>query len=309
MARAFLVWKRSSLAFEYLDKAGVKNPESIERELALADAYRIKGDVTQAVQCYERVISLAPQDARPYFGLGQLYTVFGPQSRAVEAFRKALDRDPTSPEIQLELGKLLPGEQGRQLLQKAVEGRLDWDLAMVALGNSWFAAGDGATANTYAQKALKLSPNFADARLLSGRAQLLLGNLLGAEKDLRRALKLVPNMPAATLALAELLVKADRPDEAFEWYRTASGLLPKDATPLLDAARLALRLSRKTLAAGFLDLALERSPNAAPVLALYGEVLAARGDKIKARLYLERALKAEGEIDRTRVNELISGLK
>jgi tetratricopeptide (TPR) repeat protein len=309
MARAFLVWKRSSLAFEYLDKAGEDKTGHIERELALADAYRIKGDVAKSLAEYERVIVKAPRDARPYFGLGLLYNVFGPPQKAAEALREALDRDPESPEIQLELGKLLPGEQGRQLLQKAVEGRPNWDEATVALGNAWLSEGDAKSASDYAQKALKLSPSSADAHLLLGRAWLKQGRYQPAEKELRRALALIPNHYLATVTLAELLAKTNRPEEAFESYRVAAGLLNKDATPLLEAARLALALDRKTLAAGFLDLALERSPNSAPILALYGEVLATRGDKVNARHYYERALKASGEIDRTRIQKLLSELK
>lgn len=309
MARAFLVWKRSSLAFEYLDNAGVKHPDDLERRLALADAYRIKGDVARSVTEYERVISKAPRDARPYYGMGLLYTVFGPTQKAVDALREALNRDPESPEIQLELGKLVAGEPGRQLLQKAVDGRPNWDAALVALGNAWLSGGDGQRASEYAQKALKISRNSADAHLLLGRASLQQGNYQPAETSLRRALALIPNHYTATFALAELLGKTNRPDEAFELYRAAASLLPKDATPLLDAARLALNLTRKTLAAGFLDLALERGPNSGPVLALYGEVLAARGDKVRARQFYERALKADGEIDRVRIKKMLSELK
>jgi tetratricopeptide (TPR) repeat protein len=309
MARAYLVWKRSSLAFEQLDKAQAVDPENPETILAVADAYRIRGDITQSAKDYQRVISRSPSDARAYLGLGQLYAVFGPEQNAVEALQKAFDRDPTSPEIQLELGRLLKGEKGRQLLQKAVEGRPDWDEAFLALGDAWLSAGDGKSANQYAQKVLALSADSADAHALAGRALMLLGDLPGAEKELRRALELVPNMPAAKFALADLLEKTDRVEDAFEAYRNAAILMPKDTSPLIAAARLAMKLKRNALAAGFLDLALDRAPNSAPVLVLLGEVMIARDDKAAARTYLERALKGEGEIDRERVKELLKQLK
>jgi tetratricopeptide (TPR) repeat protein len=309
MARAFLVWKRSSLAFDYLDQAGVNYPNDMERELALADAYRIKGDIAQSVKSYQAVIAKAPGDPRPYFGLGLLYSVFGPPQKTIESLQKALERDPEAPEIQLALGRELAVEvRGRQLLQKAVDGRPNWDTALIALGNSWLLSGDTAQAADLARKTLKLTPGSAEGHLLLGRALLAQNNFAGAEPSLLRAQKLVPNLPATALALAKMYTQTNRPEQAFESYRTAANLLPKDPTPLVDAARLAFSLTRKTLAAGFLELALERSPNHAPALALYGDVFVALGDKAKARQYYERSLKGDGEVDRSRIRELIKKL-
>jgi hypothetical protein len=45
------------------------------------------------------------------------------------------------------------------------------------------------------------------------------------------------------------------------------------------------------------------------VLALYGEVLARRGDPKTARDYLQRALQGEGSLDRAAVQKRLAELK
>jgi tetratricopeptide (TPR) repeat protein len=119
----------------------------------------------------------------------------------------------------------------------------------------------------------------------------------------------VPNDYEAALGLAAVLGETDRPDEALEQYRTTADLDPGDTRALLDAARLAVKLDRKAVAAGFLERALARNPSHAAVLALLGEVMAARGDKVRAREYYERALKGSGEIDRDKVSKALRQLR
>jgi len=112
----------------------------------------------------------------------------------------------------------------------------------------------------------------------------------------------VPNSPVAVLALAELLARQERPEEAFEQYRHAADLDARNPLALLRAAELAVRLHREVLAAGFLDRLLQQHATYAPALALYGDIMKARGDRNRARDHYQRALRGgEGQIDRARV--------
>ncbi|HEX4353882.1 MAG TPA: tetratricopeptide repeat protein, partial [Polyangiales bacterium] len=71
----------------------------------------------------------------------------------------------------------------------------------------------------------------------------------------------------------------------------------------------ALSLGRNTLAQGFLDKALERTPNSAAAQARYADALVARGDKAKAKEHYRLALGAEGPIDRDDVQRRLDALK
>jgi tetratricopeptide (TPR) repeat protein len=309
MARAFLVWRRASLALPYLEKVLQKDSSNLEALLALGEAGRMSGQKGKSEQAYQRAMQIAPDDARIYLGLGRLYSVFQAPDRAREALRTALAKNPGSPDIQLELARLLKGEERLKLLQSAAAGRPGWDDAGVLLAESLLLAGRTEEAEKLAAGVLERAAGRADASSVLGRARLALKNFQGAEEALKRALELVPNDYEAALALAAVFGETDRPDEALEKYRETADIDPSDIRALIDAARLAMKLDRKAVAAGFLERAVSRKPSDAVVLALLGEVTAARGDRVKARGYYERALKGSGEIDREKVKAALQQLR
>jgi tetratricopeptide (TPR) repeat protein len=119
----------------------------------------------------------------------------------------------------------------------------------------------------------------------------------------------VPNASRAQLALARLYEATDRSEEALEQYRATADTDPSDPEPLLSAARLALTLERDVLAAGYLDRLLERHPRLARGLALYGDVMRARGMRDEARQYYRKALdEGRGELDREQVTQALAAL-
>jgi tetratricopeptide (TPR) repeat protein len=310
MARAFLVWNRSSRAFEELEAVLAASPNDVEALLALGDAHRLRADVPAAESAYRRAAAAAPARPEPYLGLGRLYTAAGRRDEAVAALQEALRRDGDDPEIQLELGRLLGGTaDARALLASAVAGRPGWAEAQVALGEAQLAAGEVAAAVASFEAALRADARSATAHTGLGRARALQGDLAGAEASLRRALELVPNAPETARALAAVLGQKEDYEGAFEQYRHAADLDPRNPQALRDAAALALQVRRDVLAAGFLDRLLEAHPDDPEGLALYGDVMVARSDRAAARRYYERALRAGGgPRDRARVEQALRAL-
>ncbi len=309
MARAYLVWRRSARAFEHLEKAQAKDPNNVEVILALGDAHRMRGSATKARKAYARAIELDPKNARAHFGVGLLEIVAGQRGKAIEALRLALERDSACPKIQLELGRLLDGAEARRLLEQAVAGRPKWNEAELALADELLSEGQAQAAEKMVLGVLARDAKLADAHVLLGRARLALNNPKAAEEALHKALKLVPNNHEALLALADVLARTERHEEAFEQYRIASDAVQQDTRALLEAARLGMRLKRNVLAAGFLQRALERDPKLGEALALYGDVMAARGDKTQARKYYEQALSADRGVDRQRVKQRLKEIR
>ncbi|MDQ3033029.1 MAG: tetratricopeptide repeat protein, partial [Myxococcota bacterium] len=142
-----------------------------------------------------------------------------------------------------------------------------------------------------------------------GRALMARGDLPGAEASLRRALALVANDASSALALGDVLARTERVEEAFEQYRHAADLDPRNPAGLLRAAELAIRLNRDVLASGYLDRLLQQHPNLGAGLALYGDVMRARRDATQARQYYQRALQGTGEVDRARIETALRELR
>ena len=308
MARAFLVWRRASRAFEHIDKALAVDPGNYEAQLAEADAKRMQGDFAAAKASYDRVLTTrATADA--YLGLAAVHDVQNHGAEALAALRKAQTLDPNDPDVQLQLGRKLKGAEAVTLLRAALAGRPKWIDAELALAIAQLHAGDAAGAEPALAALLKRAPGNPVAVAEHAAALVALGRYPEAEPELKRALTMIPNDYDAALALARLYEKTDRNEEAFVQYRAAGDLKRESPEALLAAGRLALSLKRPVLADGLLVKALERSPRSAEVLALMAETWAARGDKKTAREYLQKALAGEGPIDKAAAQKRLAELK
>ena len=308
MARAFLVWRRASRAFEHIDQALAVDSGNYEAQLAQADAKRMQGDFAGAKAAYEHTITTkATADA--YLGLAAVHEVQNHGAEALAALRKAQTLDPRDPDVQLQLGKRLQGAEAVSALRAALAGRPGWLDAELALAVAQLRAGDAAGAEPALKALLKRAPGLPALAAAHASALVALGRYPEAEPALKRALQLIPNDYDAALALARLYEKTERPEEAFVQYRAAGDLKRESPEALLAGARLALALKRPVLAGGWMEKALERGPRSAEVLALYGDVWAARGDKKAAREYYQRALAGEGPVDKAAVQKRLAELK
>lgn len=307
-ARAFLIWRRSSRAMEYLEAALALDPDHVESLIAVGDAERISGSYDAATRAYERVRTLAPQRLEAVLGLARIAIARGETERAVQLLRTVQPQATTWPEIAFELGRLVQASEGLDLLRQAVAFRANWNVALLALGDALVGSGQFAEAEQIAVDVTTREPGLAEGHTLLGRTRQALGNPQGAEAALSQALTLVPNLPEATLARADLYAEMERYEEAFAEYQNAAGLRPLDIEPMVRAARLCLRLQRLNLAAAYLDRALDRSPQSAVALALYGDLLVARGDRAEAKAMYERALQGTGVVDRTAVEDALRKL-
>jgi tetratricopeptide (TPR) repeat protein len=300
-ARADLVWNRSARAFEEIEAALALDGSHYESLFALGEAHRLRAAVSDAEVAYQRASTARPTSAEPHLGLGRLYFAAGRSEDAIRSLRRALELDPTWPEVQYELGRALPsssGDEARRLLEQATTGRPGWAEATVALGDARLSGSMATEAEAAYRAAIAIDDDLAAPHVGLGQALIARNEWAAAETALARALELVSNDATATLAMGDVLAHTDREEEAFTTYRRASDLDPRNPEGLLRAARLALERHRDVLASGFLDRLLERMPDNAAGLTLYGDVMVARSDRPHAREYYERALRGSGPVDR-----------
>lgn len=307
-ARAALTWNRSALAYDEISAALDVQPSLYEGLVALGDARRIHGEVSQAEDAYRRAIGSEPGRPEAHLGLGRLYMAANRANEGLAEYRRALQADPNSPVINFELGHLVTGSEARSLLERAVAGRPTWAEPQAALGDLLLAANDLAGAQRAYEAAIAADRESPAGHSGLGRVFLAQEKYQDAERELNRALQILQNSKITVLALGDVYARTDRVEDALEQYRHAADLDPRDATGLVKAATLALAVQRDVLAAGFLDRLLEALPNNAAGLALYGDVMKARHDNAQARSYYQRALNGEGPLDRARVQAAVQSL-
>lgn len=309
MARAYLVWRRSSRAVEHVDAAIARDPDNYEALLVDADTRRMEGALDAAVTAYNKVLAKYPSSADAYLGLAQIEVLRNQTREAEQALRKALLLRPNHPDVLYELGRMASGSEAVGLLQRAVAARPSSIDAKLALATAQVRAGDAKSAEPVLRAILAKDPKNYAAQSELGAALVALGAYPEAEKLLRGVLERMPNDFEASFALAQLFERTGKNEEAFTQYRNASDLKRETPEPLLAAARLGLTLNRPLLAGALLDRALERTPKSAEAHALYGDVMAARGDKAAAKDHYQKALAGEGSFDRGHVQKQLAALK
>lgn len=309
MAQAFLTWRRATRAAEFVEKARASAPDLPEVYQVLGDLKRIEGDASASEAAYRRVLSVRPNDPDAQFGLGQVYLIKPDTTAAAKAFRAALDQAPDWPDALFQLGRLSTGPEAVQLLEKALAARPNWPEARIALGEAVLAQGENQRAEQLFRDVLKHNPTLPLAHARLGMALVARDELAQAEAELKRGLQGLPNDADAALALARVYARTDRPEDAFEAYRNAASRERETSRALVEAGSYALTLQRSTLAQGFLEKAVERTPSSAPAQARLADALLARGEKDQAKQHYQLALRAQGQVDRVDIQRRLDALK
>ncbi|HKP57476.1 MAG TPA: tetratricopeptide repeat protein [Polyangiales bacterium] len=309
MARAFLVWRRASRAVEWVDKALAKAPNDPEVLLALADMKRVSGDLDASRSTYQRVLGLQPGNPDAHYGLGELYLVAPDPEAARKAFAAALVNAPEWPDAMYQLGRLERGTRAVELLERAVTARPNWPEARLALGAARLENGEVEAAEALFRQVLKTQPKLPLAHARLGMALAAKRDYANAETEIKRGLEGLPNDADAALTLARIYANTDRAEDAFEAYRNAASLEKSGSRALVEAGVYAMKLDRNTLAQGYLEKAVERTPKSAIAQARFADVLLARGEKSLAKQHYQLALGGEGDVDRQDLKRRLDALK
>lgn len=169
---------RYNKAIDLCRRALDVHPDDIDLLYELGFSYLaellLKGEVgDQAVQVFQRIITLDPRDVKAYIALGTAYEHdLIDYEKAAEAYRKAIEVDPQNPDGYIYLARLYgsPGvkmslDEKVKLLQIAQEVAPDNWMVLNEWGNHYREMKDYQSAKAYYEKALR-SPG-ADADLVA----------------------------------------------------------------------------------------------------------------------------------------------
>jgi uncharacterized protein (TIGR02466 family) len=153
-----------------------------------------------------------------------------------------------------------------------------------------FELGDGAAAEGWAESAVAVAADFAEAHATLGHIQRAAGRLDDAEARYRSAARLAPRAPAVLASLGSLLLERERPDEAEPVLRRAIEAAPR-AAALHDAhARSLEGLARLDEAERAYGRAIAADPRAAAPMRNLGNLYQRLGRFDAAAEQYRRAL-------------------
>jgi tetratricopeptide (TPR) repeat protein len=247
-------------AVRYFTAAVALRPNSPGAHTNLGVALHDKGQVDEAIACYQKAIALDPKVPQVQNNLGLALKDKGRLDQAITRFRKALTLDPRYAQAHHNLGSAL--------LDK---GRLDEAIARF-------------------RKAIKLDPEYARAYSNLGGALHDKGRVDEAIASCRRALVLDPKYALAHYNLGRVLQAQGRVEEAIGRYQKAIALNPKYA-PAHNNLGLALRAKgRLEEAIACYKKALALDPKYAPAHGNLGLALQAQGRLDEAIARYQKAL-------------------
>jgi tetratricopeptide (TPR) repeat protein len=220
-------------ASEHFQRTVQLQPDNALAFYNLGNALQIQGRFVEAEGAYRRALQLRPAYAEAYNNMGSALANQGRLDEALECYRQSLALKDNYPEAYYNRGNALK-EQGQVApaiasYREALRLRPNYPYAHNNLGDSFLDQGEVARAAEHYREALRLKPDYAQA--IYNLAQLVVQAPSIAEDGL--AERIVPLLAARTspadasllhFALADLLRRQKRHNEAFEQYQQANAL-------------------------------------------------------------------------------------
>lgn len=237
-ARAQIELRRAARAEALLAPLLERQPKLTEARLALADAFASEGKFAEALAQLERVLAADPNSTQASAARGALLEQRGQLSAAEGAFAQALQhmsgRTPLSErlsalvgltETRLGQGQIELAAQSQAILAKLAPGAASTQLLGARLK---LARADTLGGIADLQALVAHAPNFFQAQLLLGTAEMQQGNLGQAEEALQQAVQLAPDNVQARELLASVQLRLNQPQAAMHALTPALSEQPAD---------------------------------------------------------------------------------
>jgi tetratricopeptide (TPR) repeat protein len=215
-------------AIPYLEKASQLIPDSAEINYALGTCYIQTRNTDKSREAFARMFKVQQSSAAAYLINAQMLVRQQFEEMAEQELKRALELDPKLPQVNFLLGEMAifhaDIDRGIALLQKEIEINPAFSLAYYWLGEAYSRQLKWGEAIAPLQKSIWLNPYFSGPYIVLGKVYLKKEELPNAESMLRRATQMDPNNFSAHHLLAQVLQRANRPEEAKREFETAEKL-------------------------------------------------------------------------------------
>jgi tetratricopeptide (TPR) repeat protein len=220
-------------AIEYYQRAlsfAAGHPNAGDAENNLGVVYSAQGKTEEALQHYRKGVEFAPKDANKRFNLGSLLIEAKRYDEAETQLREALRLDPNFARARAAL---------EQVASLARENQATIDVPKLSSPEEYFKQGNAlaektkyAEAAAYYEQALKLRPNYLDARINLGNALAVQGRLREAVTQFRETIKLRPENSDAHINLGNALSELGDLEASAESFKRGLSLKPNNVSAL-----------------------------------------------------------------------------
>jgi superkiller protein 3 len=215
-------------AIPYLEKTNSLIPDSDQISYALGACYIQTRNPDKSRETFARMFKVQSSSAAAYLINAQMMVRQQFEELAEAEIKKALELDSKLPQANFLLGEMAiyhaEIDRGIALLQKEIEINPAFALAYYWLGEAYSRQLKWDEAIAPLQKSIWLNPYFSGPYIVLGKVHLKKEELPNAEVMLRRAVQMDPNNFSAHHLLAQVLQRANRPEEAKREFEAAEKL-------------------------------------------------------------------------------------
>jgi putative PEP-CTERM system TPR-repeat lipoprotein len=249
-----------------------------------------EGRFDEARHRLDGMLATRHDDPDALFEYGMLEQNAGRGGEAIRRLQKASEvqrRDlrPALALIDLYVGQRQT-DQALSVAKALASKRPDELIVQLALGRTYLALGDAASARIVFNAATRLAGYDPETQMVIARLQLLAGNPDGAAFSAQKALQGRPDDPAALALMVDIEARRGDAGKADAALRSLTAKYPNRVETALASGRLAMSRAQYPSAIAAYRTALAREENTSNVLALAAAYLAA-GEAGKAATFLD----------------------
>ena len=284
-------------AIAYFAKAIRLNPSHAPYQFNFAVSLEGIGKLREALDAYEKVITLAPDVKETYFKCGQMNKELNNDNKAQNCFHKALELDPNYLEAKIELAKFASNPT-------AILQNLEAEYPNAPLPPYWLSqyAKTAQARLSYAQRAYELAPTCPEFCLNLAEIYADIQEDEKAETYFRQALTNNPKMLEAHNGLAALLTRTQRYKEAEQEFHEALNLSPDNVVAKINYADMLYRAGRLQEAVERYHEAVQLAPNSPEICNNFGIIQKDMGEYEEALALFFKALSAQPNRDEISIN-------
>lgn len=238
--------RRLEEAIAALERAIQLDPQDVSSREHRAQILAALGRQEDALAAFRQVLKMKPRLGLAWLHYGQALERAGQTAAAEESYRKALANSGSSLSSLLELAGFCQNRGWHDAAVTNYVGAIAWEPTNAKLhigaGQNFAAMGRLSEAAHHSAEAVRLAPDFAEARLLHGLVLGRQGQIPAATEQFREALRLRPDLLDARLNLGIALADQN-PAEALEHLERVLQLSPNHPGALNQVQRLRSRLS------------------------------------------------------------------
>ena len=265
-----------------------KLPTNARAHNDLANALFDDGRAEEALEHFQKAISLDPKSAINYYNMANALVSLKRPDEAAEAFRTTILLNPKHAKAHNNLGNLLVRtDRGKRAAAHFVEAAKLMPqniLYQMNAGNALMSTGRFAEAVHYLRRVLEIDPNNIDAIANLGAALAHAGDIEAAASHFERAITAHPEVASLRYNFGKILAKKGMHDAAIAAYKAALRLNPNYPEAHYNIGNIRLEQGR------FLD-----------AIAAYTAAVALKPDYVSAYNNLGGAYKRIGETEKARV--------